>query len=130
MVTTECQTPRLVSTVMGSINHSLPPQIHQNPLHSVVSHLRPPPVEYEGYSRHASSTDTVAGTRHSIGSVATPSTTDFILLFAAAPDDVHEFRWCSWLPRNGRHHVLMFLHFPSIISQLYIWRVRLVRRLP
>ena len=68
------------------------PQIHQNPLHSLVSRLRPPRVEYEGYSKHASFTDTVAGTRHSIGSIATPSTTDFILLFAAAPDDVHEFR--------------------------------------
>ncbi len=90
MVTTECQTPRLVSTVMGSINHSLHPQINQNPLHSLVSRLRPPPVEYEGYSKHPSFTDTVAGTRHSIGSITAPSTTDFVLLFfAAATDDVH-----------------------------------------
>ena len=102
--------------VMISINHSLPPQIHQNPLHSVVGRLRPPPVEYVGYSKHASFTDTVAGTRQSIGSIATPSTTDFALLFVAAPDDVHAFRWCSQLPRDGRHHVLMFLpSFPSII---------------
>ena len=83
-----------------------------------------------GYSRHASFADTVTGTRHSIGSIARPSTTDFALRFAAAPDDVHEFRWCRWLPRNGRHHMLMFLNFPSIFSQLHIWRIRLVRHLP
>ena len=83
-----------------------------------------------GYSKHASLADAVASTRHSIGSIATPFTTDFGLRFAAATDDVHEFRWCSWLPRNGSHHVLMFLNFPSIISELYIWRVRLVRHLP
>ena len=83
-----------------------------------------------GYSKHASFADTVDSTRHSIGSIATPSTTDFALRFAATTDDVHEFRWCSWLLRNGRHCVLMFLKFPSIISQLYIWRVRLVRHLP
>ena len=82
------------------------------------------------YSKHDSFGNTVASTRHSIGSIATPSTIQFALRFAAAPDDVHEFRWCSWLPRNDRHHVLMFLNFPSIISQLYIWRVRLVRHLP
>ena len=46
--------PRLVSTVMSSINHSPPTQIRQNPLHSVVSCLRPPPVDYVGYSKHAS----------------------------------------------------------------------------
>ena len=35
-------------------------------------------------------------------------------------------------PRNGRNHVLMFLHFSSIISRLYvrICRVRSVRCLP
>ena len=121
------QIPRLVSTVMSSITHSLN---HHNPLHSVVTRLRPPPVEYVGHSKHACFTDTVTGTRHSVGFIATPSTTDFAVRFAAAPDDIHEFRWCSWLPRNGRHHVLMFLHFPSIISQLCICRVRHVRCLP
>ena len=35
-----------------------------------MSRLRPPPVEYVGYSKYASFTDTVAGTRHSIGSIA------------------------------------------------------------
>ena len=129
-MTTECQIPRIVSAVMNSITHSLPPQNHHNPLHSVVSRIRPPPVEYVGYSKNASFTDTVTGPRHSIGSIATPSTTDFALRFVAVPDDFHEFRWCNWLPINGRHDVLMFLHFPSILSQLYIWRVRLVRRLP
>ena len=83
-----------------------------------------------GYCKHASFPDTVASTQHSIWSIATPSTTDFALRFAAATGDVHEFRWCSWLPRNDRHCVLMFLKFPSIISQLYIWRVSLVRHLP
>ena len=42
-----------------------------------MSRLPPPPVEYVGYSKHASFTDTAAGTRHYIGSLATPSTTDF-----------------------------------------------------
>ena len=100
------------------LDYFLHPQNHHNPLHSVVSRLHPPPVEYVGYSKHASFTDTVTGIRHSVGSIATPSTTYFAVRFAAAHDDAHEFRWCSWLPRNGRHHVIMFLHFPSIISQL------------
>ena len=55
--------------------------------------------------------------RTSIGSIATHSTADVALRFAAAPDDVDEFRWSSWLPRNGRHQVLVFLHFPSTINQ-------------
>ena len=58
------------------------------------------------------------------GHTATPFATDFALRFAAEADDVHELRWCSWLPRNSRHHVLILFHFSSIISQLYIWKVR------
>ena len=126
-----CMSDNRTSVDGHELNQSLSsPQIHQNPLHSIVSRLRPPPVEQVGYCKHASFADTVASTQHSIGSIATPSTTYFALRFAAATDDVHEFRWCSWFPRNGRHCVLMFLKFPSIISQLYIWRVRLVRHLP
>ena len=60
-------------------NHSLSsPQNHHDPLHSVVSRLRPRPVDYVGYSKHASFMDIAAGTRHSTGYIATPSTTYFL----------------------------------------------------
>ena len=58
---------------------SPPPQDHQNPLHSVVSRLRPPPVESVDYNNHAYFTDTASGTRHSIGSVATIRALPFAL---------------------------------------------------
>ena len=108
------------------LNQSLSsPQIHQNPLHYVVS--------------HSSSSGWVGGLQQACilqGHSSWYTTFHWIHSYTfycrLCPPLCrctwwrHEFRWCSWLPRNCRHHVLVFLNFPSIISELYIWRVRLV----
>ena len=49
------------------LNQSLSsPQDHHNPLHSVVSGFRPPPVESADYNDHASFTDVASCSVHDI----------------------------------------------------------------